>query len=353
MGGLGQHYVPRLLMRGFAAKRTGGDHLVWMFPKTGAPRLESVDDVLALPAFYDDGAPTGADARLTTAERELARIVRTVRERRTLKGIEPKRLALHIGLLVARTRNLRDGFAAAGKLLVDKLCDQFAKPETAQSLMKLFDEKPEEFVEWLAKHGKSQHLIPLLRIALLNPVLRAHLRPGVARVVGEIASKVRAVQAQLDVHTLERAAREGQARALVGLDGHARTVTGLASLRWRVWSTNGEAFILSDLLVLYRGADGEYSSPWAESEVTNRTVVVPVSATVALVGGAVNEPQDWDADRYNLAAAEFSRECFIASRRTEYEERLLARLGRKADLMTSQRLDQIADQGMRGLLPPS
>ena len=83
MAGKRQHYLPRLLQRGFLAETSDEAERTWLHRRDTTARLVGISDIGVSPWFYSrkstDGSPTLDDA-ITEYERDLGRQVRKLRE---------------------------------------------------------------------------------------------------------------------------------------------------------------------------------------------------------------------------------------------------------------------------------
>ena len=110
MAGKRQHYLPRLLQRGFLAETSDEAERTWLHRRDTTARLVGISDIGVSPWFYSrkstDGSPTLDDA-ITEYERDLGRQVRKLREAPPRAPIDASLAAETVIHLTMRTQHLR------------------------------------------------------------------------------------------------------------------------------------------------------------------------------------------------------------------------------------------------------
>lgn len=162
-----QHYVPQLLLRGFAtAKRKQ----IYVFDKLRARAFRSsVRNLACERGFYDlpnDSAhPEGLDKWLQTLESTTAPIIQSIRTRRTLIHLAPAErqwIASFIAVQRVRTRQHREISSDLNKQIADVLREMGTEPNNVKNFRELTEAEIRE---------TSIADIPRLALTLLPHIL--------------------------------------------------------------------------------------------------------------------------------------------------------------------------------------
>jgi len=117
-----QHYVPRMLLRGFTTP--GSSKQVHAFDKrTGNSFTCAIESIAAEPGYYDLGAMS-LDNAMTRADGEASKIIRRLRERSSVAGMnqyDRGMLAMFVVLQILRTRGFQEGYRHIGHSALDEI----------------------------------------------------------------------------------------------------------------------------------------------------------------------------------------------------------------------------------------
>lgn len=329
------HFIPRLLLKGFASRIAGEKFFVYQFRRASGPIEVSVADVGVEKYFH--GRTADIEERLQAKESEYGPLVWGVRE----GYLDPASFDLVVDFvlnLITRTKNVRVGFAEMGTAIFERFDAEVQNPRNygpikelireellsqkklRKKIRKRFGTLPRDQVERLVKQGISS--LPF------DPVLVfQHL--------------IREARARVD---LGAAARDAQLRVLQSDAGLALRRKELRRFRWSLKEQPRGTFILGDLGPVAR----LHEFPDVQNPVrpgTTMAIYLPVSSRFLLIGRREGDHEEVDPEAINLAAVELSRDVFVADRNTRREEDYLKVLGQRAQLFDHAELDE----GIRGI----
>lgn len=140
MAGKRQHYVPRLLQRGFLDDPTDAAERIWLHRPGTAARLVGIRDVGVEDWFYSrkatDGAPTLDDA-ITDYEHDLAKNMRTLRDAALGAGIDAALAAETVVHFVLRAAHLRRIMSSGATSATDEIAALFTDPARLGAMLGL------------------------------------------------------------------------------------------------------------------------------------------------------------------------------------------------------------------------
>ncbi len=140
MAGKRQHYVPRLLQRGFLDDPTDDAERTWLHRPGTAARLVGIRDVGVENWFYSrkstDGTSTLDDA-ITDYERDLAKNVRTLRDAAPGTGIDAALAAETVVHFVLRAAHLRRIMSSGITSATDEIAALFTDPARLGTMLGL------------------------------------------------------------------------------------------------------------------------------------------------------------------------------------------------------------------------
>ena len=120
-----QHYVPQMLLRGFAT--IPDSEQVWVFDKrTGKSFQTAIRNIAAERGYYDLGGSAVLDAVMNRADDITASIVNRIRERRSLGGIsldDRGMLAAFVVIQMLRTRGYQEHTRHIAQTMIQKIAE--------------------------------------------------------------------------------------------------------------------------------------------------------------------------------------------------------------------------------------
>jgi hypothetical protein len=312
-----QHFIPRLLLKGFASRTKGDSTFVYLFRRGETPREVNVTNVAVARYFYGGPGEGPVDAILTGREGDYAALLDELRQ----KEVRPERKTLieeFVAHLIVRTKNARDAVALLGDAALEAIERELETPGRRASLRQR------------AREDLLAH--PEVREALAQLPRGKRQRAGkeMRKVLGRLDPREAFAQLrrELEQHDVAGGVRAAQLKALSTL-GHPRASTGmLANLEWSVVDCPRRDLILGDVgpLAFFGGQVG---SPLHGGSAVE-AMMLPISSQCLLVGvpGGLRMPLDIEA--INTASAEYSREFLVAAQNSERERGYQALICRKA-----------------------
>lgn len=136
-----QHYVPQLLLRGFATPKR---KQVYAFDKQAEKVFRSsVRNLACERGFYDlenDGDPEHVDRWLTRLEEQTAPVIKSIRSRRVLNHLRPterKWIASFVAVQHLRTLRHRESWGDLNRQMADVLREMGADPNKVENFREL------------------------------------------------------------------------------------------------------------------------------------------------------------------------------------------------------------------------
>lgn len=323
MSGRKQHYIPRLVLRGFEAGKTKkGVSQVWWFPKGKDAVCTAVDNVFAQRDFYDN-PDTDLDDRLTEMESRLGQFVNQARTLVTSEQVLPITEAVDLcHTMSMRSRWIREMFERVGHTALNFVSDQLSDSEGVLELLK---EQSEHDPDWLRdsfiqeatrQAGRS---LEHREIALFESI------------ADQISGNWEEVVPHLDTSVVEQLLSTlGVQMSQVAKTGH---ITGLMkslpgnslrdfleNLSWRIEVYAADSLILGDCGPLLLAESGRVLGPMGvpdKSEIAG--ILFPISHSHLLIGGdcepakmdnIVTETSAWSMDAF--VSSEDSPSCYAA-----------------------------------------
>lgn len=352
MAGQNQHYIPQLLQRGFAAKVTkGGNHHVYVFRKGISPHLKGTASIFVSRDFYGPPDDTSLDDTISEMERRVVAFIECARAAISCMPLgksEDAESLIH--QMSIRGKWIRDFGSRAMSMIVEPVVNAMATPEGVVGL--LIDRCRREPL-FLANELEKQlatfsgrSLLPGEKIAaraLADSLL------GKPSLMAEILGPVVIPDAALFKGMIPDAANRGHTAGLIQAFGPKSSpfrdyVNGLT---WEIAPTSSRV-VLGDCGPLFFDNVGSVLGPIGATERSSAAgLLLPLGATVLLVGRvAVGEVLP-DVRDINRASAGWSSEAFIASTLDEETHQLHASIGK----LLTQRLETEVAEALREYLP--
>jgi hypothetical protein len=284
MAGKRQHYVPRLLQRGFLHDPAEEAERTWLHRRGGNAVLVGIRDVGVEDWFYSrksfDGRPT-LDDLITEIEGDLGATINGMRATSPGTSVDPgvaARCAVH---LVMRTDHLRRVMSEGVASLVCKLQSLFTDPSRVANMFGLngpeLSQSVIEAVREAALKVASIGVPPSLTERLLSALVRENgddlvrnattaVKPFFPLLSGNLVSKV----------------RDAQSRILEMPPEGAGWVTTLSTFHWTIEA--GEKLILPDAVALAAEANGRLVPLMFTSADDATALLMPISSNLILVG---------------------------------------------------------------------
>lgn len=326
---MGDHYIPRLLLRRFCASQTrSGQAMVFQFQRGNPPPKAPfpVDRVAAERGFYDHPSGANLDHRgMHDHEKQTGKVLAAIES-----GASPedyrKDLAIVFSVMMARTRAIRDEWTHMVETLLDQAHRAMASPTWNQAIQSGLRENCEATVR-ACLEGCTQETRAQIEFVLSQPggiqFLQEHfVNMDLSSAASSWMSKLRS---HLDPSLIMK---KGQVDALLRVF-HKQAVSWHENVRFEVIRTpeDSERVILGDVCVVALGDDGSFANPTKFGR-SCKARFLPIGPRLVLSAVATSESSPRvSASDLNHASATLSREFFFSAGSGHHEAALLGLLG--------------------------
>jgi hypothetical protein len=345
MAGKRQHYVPRLLQRGFLTPSRPGIEMTWLHRRGAKARDVSIRDVGVGEYFYsrlrDDGVAT-LDELITELEGPLDVEVKQLRDgpQRAVDAQAATRLVMH---LTWRTAFLRSVFAQGAGQIVDAMASLMADADALRQRLGVDAAEPVGMVEEVLDaalqkaHVEALGLPPALMRRMLGFLLRENYETFYEQAGPPMVAALRTMLAEMpnqmrDAHNrvLEKEQTDPDR------ERENKWEADLAAMTWRVQAVTDA--ILPDCVVLAREAGGDFVPLLLAERETVDLVVLPIAHDRLLVG-VVGDDAPVDVALLNLASAA-SSDSFFITHRPDAHEGLADLIGQRSSQVVRTQVDR-------------
>jgi hypothetical protein len=313
MAGKRQHYVPRLLQRGFLDDPAAEAERTWLHRIASPAKCVGIKDVGVEDWFYSRKGLLGEktlDDAITDFEGALARDVASFRDAVPGSTVEARLAAKTVTHLVIRTAHLRRGLSDGITAIMSELEALLSNPQRLGAMMGMTGPllgpgavdrirslalELEEFGFPIAFGERLISLFVREQAGRFIPQIAEALSPLVPSMLTRLGDKVR------DTHN-ELVAKP--------LDDHG-WVARLSIFSWSVETTSD--IILPDAVALARGERGVFEPLLFSKQDDTEVVVLPVAHDRVLIGRRTPESVV-DLAEFNVQAAAACEGFFIAAR---------------------------------------
>jgi hypothetical protein len=160
MGGKRQHFLPRLLLKGFSSRIEGEEHYTWVYRKNAANPFETnIINVGVSKDFYSKEQDTSVDDTITYMEGEFAAELDKIRQFDSSTLLENTKIAEFASHMEIRTRHLRDSFLESSDAFVSEFIGFLRDTKSVkQFLLSEFQNKPSLIKNALESQLKGKSL---------------------------------------------------------------------------------------------------------------------------------------------------------------------------------------------------
>lgn len=313
MAGKRQHYVPRLLQRGFLDDSSNGAELTWLHRRGADARLVGIRDVGVEDWFYSrkspDGTPTLDDA-ITDLERDLSASVGAVRASAPGSSIEARAAAHTVVHLVMRTAHLRRVIAAGMTSITNEIESMFTDRARLSEMLGLTGPAPASIVSDAIRDSAAELVPAGIPAAFSERLIAFELRELGERLIERTATMIGPIFPQL-FSGLESRVREAHNSILAASPESNGWITALSEFKWTVEA--GVDLILPDAVALAREDDGPLMPLLFTKATDVRAVIMPVSSDRMLVGRILGSAPV-DLSTFNTQAAASCEDFFIGAK---------------------------------------
>jgi hypothetical protein len=325
MAGKRQHYVPRLLQRGFLHDPSDEAERTWLHRRGADARLVGISDVGVEDWFYSrrslDATPTLDDA-ITDLERDLGASVGALRASTPGGSIDAGEAARTVVHLVMRTAHLRRVISGGMASITNEIESMFTDPARLGGMIGLSGPTLASVVS-NAIRDSAKELVPAgIPAAFSERLIAFELRELGERIVEQAIATLGPIFPRL-FSGLAGKVRDAHNSILATSPKSNGWVAALATFEWTVEA--GVDLILPDAVALARDDDGPFMPLLFTKAADARAVVMPISPDRILVG-RVTGSAPIDLGGFNRQAAA-SCEAFFIGAKPFNEGRLNALIG--------------------------
>jgi len=326
---MGDHYLPQVLLRGFASANSKGMK-TYLFRSGAEPKLVSIKKIAQERSFHGRRDQSDLESRMSELESRYAPAIRAARLGECEKYIQE--LPRFVANISARTRNVREGFSNAVEVMLSAAPDGLS---TGKHLKKIRNQARKTVTRNLREGFPAlspklirQKVDLLLKREMDKKDMSKFIKTGVQQVVS-----------QLDVPEMTSDAHN---QALGKTFTDTERIELLKSFSWMVDVRAEPTWILGDVgcVAKHFNSDGLCSVLMADKEELE-AVCLPISGEALLIGRSPQSPYEPDAERVNQASAELSQDFFVASVVTNSERALKHLIGLRSRLMSDDELKRI------------
>ena len=334
MAGKYQHYLQKMLQRGFRSECSGKRPSVFVYEHAVAPYRKRAEDFGGEDEFYSpvsDGRSGTLDDKITQWEARRQADVRRWRSLSNGHVVSAKEAAEVVGLTGVRTRAIRDTFRSLFEDLFPKFASVLQDPDV---LMTRIDERIDlNFVYdtvLAQQNGLSPDEIAQTYVVPEHRAARRMLDYTMSEVLGHQLSKVlrelnREIALAIDENSFDASKLHVEAIEKLIDEGLARE--DLVSLDWSIVENRSDTpWILPDCAVVALKRNGKFSPFLFGSSDETQAMLLPLSPNRMLVG-ANGEIEDGALSDFTVEAAACSRDWFIAHELRDDLDSLRSRIG--------------------------
>lgn len=308
-----QHYIPRMLLKGFASKSDPENAKFWIWQvRPSHPPIEiSTKDAAVEKNFY--GGDQALESRLSEFESANSKVVEQL-----LAGEEPNNLSSQIELFVwsqaVRTKAIRDEFISAAIHLLETTARSIYSSTFKESVSARVHA---DFETLIAENSSNLPLIQRITLEELVKVPDARnliLDSLVAQASIENVQRllVATIHGVINSGILREKANAGFYK---GLESMLKMTSSSERYRpefWELTRFKEHSILLGDICTFAISADGSFGSIPKVGEGW-QTLVLPVAHNAVLLGHRSTERSIITTDLLNLASSSLSTDKYYCS----------------------------------------
>lgn len=311
MAGRRQHYLPRLLQRGFLDTEAGEAERSWLHRRTGQPRLVGIRDVGVGEYFYSRPVPgeVTLDDVITDLEGDLSRVIDGYRSAALGENVDAAVAARTVHHLITRTAHIRSLLTEVSARFFEQIEAVLTAPGQLAAMMGLGSTDLSPLVLDAIRESAAK-LVPLgLPEALSERLLAFYMREKMPGHLAETSVQMRA--AFQNIQPMVASMVRDTHHKILSLDPtEHRWIERLAGFDWHV--VEAEGLILPDCVGLASGGSGPLAPLLFCDGESAVIVALPVASNRILVGLARGATMI-DLAEFNARAAACCDNFFIAA----------------------------------------
>ena len=337
MAGHRQHFIPRLIQRGFNSRPGGdGEAWAWTFRADGKVYETTVTNIGVESDFYTRPGDTAVDDKITDAEREFGKLTNMLRQGTAdLRDPAIPRMLVHFEI---RTRSLRKSLVDVSERLVNQLLDAFCdETHLTRMITRHLQSHPEILVESFAKQSGGRETPPQL-LAIVQEKMPDLIPVAAAFLLPQIKQQTTLLRPMLAKQLMDFA-KTGHMRALAESIHPEPRVARFSTLTYEVVPAPEGTLVLGDSCIILFTDRSPLGRPISDKDDPVQAVVLPLTPRLMLVGRAT--PRQIGEREAREAAIACSLEYFIAAENTQENRLAIGNIGRAAAPLGEADLEQI------------
>ena len=326
-----QHFLPRLLLKGFAHRKSGKEYYVYEFRRGQGIHEVNIKNVAVSGSFYGDSEKIKTEQVLSVKESEYAPVLENLR-----KGqIDPAHKLLideFITHLFVRSKYIRDALTQMGQGAFDSI-EKYAQPKIPPGFRKLVREKILASDDFRALPRHQRRLMG----PKLDRIIDSFFLTGIPTKAFQF------LRGKIDIQEL---VKRSQSEVLGKLNDPPQWKEKLEPLAWSVREYSSGIFVLGDLGPIARFMDSDDFQAPIKGGTSLDGIFLPISSQHLLVGQRKGKTGEIDPDVINIASVELSRDFFVSSGNTDRERRYLLNLGKRSSLLDEKEMQRLAQESL-------
>ena len=332
-----QHFIPQLLLRGFASRVDGDKYYAFEFRTKGEPRETAIRNIALEGYFYGQPGQTEIEQIIARKENRYGPLVQALRQ----GGCNPQQKPLideFVNHLMVRTRTLRNSVVEPAQALLEIFSDELERPENRPCVQRMV-------LKQVRTDSRIRRQLNQLPQAKRQAALR-QMESSIVNSADTIEMLKLIVQLAKPMIDLPKAAREAQVKTLETDQALEKRADLLKVVQWSVVEYYQHALVLGDLGPIAKTtASAEWQQPIVSGEPA--LICLPISSKHLLIGQRDTLTATPQPEAINIASVELSREIFVASQDTARERDYQSWLGRRATLIDRSDLQDIVQEGLK------
>ncbi|MDF1854299.1 hypothetical protein [Pseudooceanicola sp.] len=331
MAGRKNHHVWRMLQRGFGEKR-GKDHHIWIYRKGEKPSPKGTGNFGVDRFFYGpEGSET--DKRITEFENSVQSDIQDARKLENGAELDAAFVAPLIAHLEIRSNFLRSELSNMTERMFMALDEHFSSTTKVQAMMKNYlGKNPKKVDAFLGKN-----FVPVDQRDYVSELFDTYidnLPPNTASDLfdGKIDEIFNMAQLVPD------GIKEAHNKAILSIEPNSPRIKALEEFTYTVYRPHSGQLVLPDTCVAFIGPKNV--APFTQPKDDMQTVIIPISAEVAIFGKK-GKQRPMELKTINRLLAGCAYDAFIAKIDDPKLATLAGRIGKYAKVMSDKEVREL------------
>lgn len=337
MAGINQHYLPRLLLKGFASRIVGREIFTWAYHKERNVFEPNIKGISAERYFYGKQGDISAASEITELEGKYGALIHELREKDDGVQIQDSCVVEFVAHLCIRTKHLRDSLRESSEFLIDKISEYLSDYDN----LKTFVLGNPKLAENVVGKMMDERQVPLVYKDMLTmlvtqwaPVLLDENQSEFKMLVGSLVEPLKSM--------IPTVLKQEHIKLLARNPIPEPRVEDYKRFQWFV-HVPANAVILGDVGVLIETGSAKRFKSLNDKDDEILNIFLPISNDRVIVGTPLPHPQiNFDI---NDVVAKCSREFFISSIRSSEMDALRLKIGKESEVISKEELEQIVREG--------